>query len=69
MNVNDEIVEYCVKPGTYKGWKSVFCGAGSLVFEKQSKKISAYRGIGVDGWMKETWLECKEKIDQIESAG
>lgn len=67
MNVHDEIVEYCVKPGIYKGWKSTYCGAGSLVFEKSGQKnISAYRGLSVNDWMKETWLECKGKMDEIE---
>lgn len=67
MDVHTEIVQHCVKPTPYKGWVSTYCGAGSVVFEKPGhKNISAYRGWDVKDWLKETWLECKSKIDAIE---
>ncbi|OPH61800.1 hypothetical protein BC351_00740 [Paenibacillus ferrarius] len=53
--------------GNYKGWRCPEIGDGLVIMRKNGNEFKAFSGASPEEWVKECWIELKQKIDEAES--
>ena len=61
--IQHEVSTHCVGTEPYKGYRSIWCGDGAVIFVGPARdEIKGYSR-SREGWMTEAWLQAKAQID------
>ena len=61
--LQNQINEHCIKPVPYKGYVSIWCGDGAVIFRgSNGDKVKGYSN-SRDAWLEPAWLQAKAEID------
>lgn len=64
MSNQFQINEHCLKSTPYKGFVSIWCGDGSVVFKNQNGEEVKGCSNSRSQWLEPAWLQAKAEIDR-----